>query len=191
MLAVKHAQSSTIFTMNRSNNDFFTCQYCADQFKREDHLRRHELSHRSPKFNCKHEGCGKSFHRNDVLKRHQLVHRPEPEKRKKSCRKRVAARGSTSRSPPISSSSQRGYNSEQTTSISRSPPAPTQLYATPVPWIQIGPFLGINDNAAMMNNLAISPWLTHNTYQELLEHTQQIPTTPVSLHFHVLRLKVC
>jgi hypothetical protein len=181
MLAVKPAQPSPIFTMDRPTNDFFTCQYCADQFMREDHLRRHELSHRSPKFKCMHEGCGKSFHRNDVLKRHQLVHRPEPEKRKRSCRKRVAARGSTSRSPPVSSSSQNGYSPEPTTTLSRSPPASTQLYPAPASWIQIGPFLGTNDNAAMMNNFAISPWLTHNTYPDIMEHPHQSPATSVSV----------
>ncbi|RDI89785.1 hypothetical protein Vi05172_g635 [Venturia inaequalis] len=180
MLAVKHAQPSTHFPMDRPANDFFTCQYCADQFKREDHLRRHELSHRSPKFKCVHEGCGKSFHRNDVLKRHQLVHRPEPEKRKRSCRKRVAARGSTSRSPPVSTSSQSGYSPEPAPSVSKSPPTTTQLFPAPAPWIQIGPFLGSNDHPAMMNNFAISPWLTHNTYPELLDHSQHTPPSSVT-----------
>lgn len=181
MLVLNQAQPTTHFTMDRPTSDFFTCQYCADQFKREDHLRRHELSHRSPKFKCVHEGCGKSFHRNDVLKRHQLVHRPEPEKRKRSCRKRVAARGSASRSPPVSTSSQGGYSPEPTASVSKSPPATSQLFPAPAPWIQIGPFLGSNDGPAMLNNFAISPWLTHNTYPELLDHPQHAPATPVSV----------
>lgn len=65
----------------------YRCHFCSDQFKREDHLRRHELSHGFPRFLCPHPGCGMRFHRNDVLKRHQAVHEPHPTKRRRRPRR--------------------------------------------------------------------------------------------------------
>lgn len=50
------------------------CHICKRQFKREDYLRRHQLSHGEAKFQCNHPDCGLIFHRKDVLIRHQKVH---------------------------------------------------------------------------------------------------------------------
>ena len=48
----------------------FKCNTCNTGFKRADHLKVHELTHKSFKpFQC--ETCNKSFNRNDTLTRHQ------------------------------------------------------------------------------------------------------------------------
>ncbi|EKG21007.1 Zinc finger C2H2-type protein [Macrophomina phaseolina MS6] len=66
---------------------WYKCKHCSDQFKREDHLRRHELSHGFPRFLCDHDSCGMRFHRKDVLQRHKLVHQPNPLKRRRKPRR--------------------------------------------------------------------------------------------------------
>ncbi|KAI1336550.1 hypothetical protein F5Y15DRAFT_418858 [Xylariaceae sp. FL0016] len=43
-------------------------------FTRAEHLRRHQLSHRTPGFQCTYPGCDKSFHRADLLTRHAQRH---------------------------------------------------------------------------------------------------------------------
>ncbi|GME40403.1 Zinc finger C2H2-type protein [Neofusicoccum parvum] len=72
---------------------WYKCKHCADQFKREDHLRRHELSHGFPRFLCDHAGCGMRFHRKDVLQRHKLVHQPNPLKRRRKPRRGAIPHG--------------------------------------------------------------------------------------------------
>ncbi|KAL1629014.1 hypothetical protein SLS54_001706 [Diplodia seriata] len=72
---------------------WYKCRHCDDQFKREDHLRRHELSHGFPRFLCDHPACGMRFHRKDVLQRHKLVHQPNPLKRRRKPRRGAIPRG--------------------------------------------------------------------------------------------------
>ncbi|KAF2090223.1 hypothetical protein K490DRAFT_54621 [Saccharata proteae CBS 121410] len=73
-------------------SDLFRCGYCQDCFRREDHLRRHELSHGFPRFLCTHDGCGMRFHRRDVLQRHKSVHQHDPTKRRRRPRRGVLPR---------------------------------------------------------------------------------------------------
>ncbi|KAK4100047.1 hypothetical protein N658DRAFT_516938 [Parathielavia hyrcaniae] len=50
------------------------CEVCnpPKTFTRAEHLRRHQLGHGEPRFQC--SGCDKSFHRADLLVRHQQKH---------------------------------------------------------------------------------------------------------------------
>ncbi|KAK8191087.1 uncharacterized protein BKA78DRAFT_379499 [Phyllosticta capitalensis] len=73
--------------LSASQSAWYRCRHCSDSFKREDHLRRHELSHGFPRFLCDHNGCGMRFHRKDVLQRHKLVHQPNPLKRRRKPRR--------------------------------------------------------------------------------------------------------
>ncbi|KAB2579087.1 Zinc finger C2H2-type protein [Lasiodiplodia theobromae] len=74
-------------SFNPDEPAWYKCSHCTDQFKREDHLRRHELSHGFPRFLCEHPACGMRFHRKDVLQRHKLVHQPNPLKRRRKPRR--------------------------------------------------------------------------------------------------------
>ncbi|KAI2776893.1 hypothetical protein F4815DRAFT_448900 [Daldinia loculata] len=53
-----------------------TCEICKPPktFTRAEHLRRHQLSHRTPGFPCTFPGCEKAFHRADLLARHAQRH---------------------------------------------------------------------------------------------------------------------
>ncbi|OTB07070.1 hypothetical protein M426DRAFT_93805 [Hypoxylon sp. CI-4A] len=53
-----------------------TCDICKPPktFTRAEHLRRHQLSHQTPKFPCTFPGCDKAFHRADLLARHSQRH---------------------------------------------------------------------------------------------------------------------
>ncbi|KAI2463625.1 hypothetical protein F4781DRAFT_440388 [Annulohypoxylon bovei var. microspora] len=53
-----------------------TCDLCKPPktFTRAEHLRRHQLSHRTPGFSCTFPGCDKAFHRADLLARHTQRH---------------------------------------------------------------------------------------------------------------------
>ncbi|KAI1418608.1 hypothetical protein F5Y13DRAFT_196409 [Hypoxylon sp. FL1857] len=53
-----------------------TCDICKPPktFTRAEHLRRHQLSHRTPGFPCTFPGCDKAFHRADLLARHAQRH---------------------------------------------------------------------------------------------------------------------
>ncbi|KAI1465957.1 uncharacterized protein F4812DRAFT_460936 [Daldinia caldariorum] len=53
-----------------------TCDICKPPktFTRAEHLRRHQLSHRTPGFPCTFPGCDKAFHRADLLARHTQRH---------------------------------------------------------------------------------------------------------------------
>ncbi|KAK7617982.1 hypothetical protein IWX50DRAFT_667514 [Phyllosticta citricarpa] len=83
-----HAQAaSEAAQLSASQSAWYRCRHCSDSFKREDHLRRHELSHGFPRFLCDHNGCGMRFHRKDVLQRHKLVHQPNPLKRRRKPRR--------------------------------------------------------------------------------------------------------
>lgn len=68
---------------NETTRCFFTCKHCFQEFKREDHLHRHELSHEEPRYRCSYPACNKAFRRKDVLKRHHLVHKPGPPRRRR------------------------------------------------------------------------------------------------------------
>lgn len=63
------------------------CQQCSKCFSREDHLRRHELTHDFPKFACEFNGCAMRFHRRDVLTRHQTVHTHNSRKQRRKPRR--------------------------------------------------------------------------------------------------------
>lgn len=89
-------------------NSFHTCNYCSSQFKRDDHLRRHELNHQEPRFYCSYPNCGKAFRRKDVLKRHNLIHKPGP------VRRRIGS--NNERSKPL-----KGNGAPRTTQNSRRP----------------------------------------------------------------------
>ncbi|EFX04645.1 c2h2 finger domain containing protein [Grosmannia clavigera kw1407] len=54
-----------------------TCDIChpAKVFTRAEHLRRHQLSHQTPHFQCTYHQCRRSFHRADLLSRHERRHR--------------------------------------------------------------------------------------------------------------------
>ncbi|KAI2625935.1 hypothetical protein GGR54DRAFT_637707 [Hypoxylon sp. NC1633] len=53
-----------------------TCDICKPPktFTRAEHLRRHQLSHKTPGFPCTFPGCDKAFHRADLLARHAQRH---------------------------------------------------------------------------------------------------------------------
>ncbi|KAF3058407.1 hypothetical protein GL218_05783 [Daldinia childiae] len=53
-----------------------TCETCKPPktFTRAEHLRRHQLSHKTPGFPCTYSGCEKAFHRADLLARHAQRH---------------------------------------------------------------------------------------------------------------------
>ncbi|OTB16682.1 hypothetical protein K445DRAFT_316963 [Daldinia sp. EC12] len=53
-----------------------TCDICKPPktFTRAEHLRRHQLSHKTPGFPCTFPGCEKAFHRADLLARHAQRH---------------------------------------------------------------------------------------------------------------------
>lgn len=55
------------------------CEVCRPPktFTRAEHLRRHQLSHRTPGFACEWPGCDRAFHRHDLLVRHQQKHEQE------------------------------------------------------------------------------------------------------------------
>ncbi|KAI1116331.1 hypothetical protein F5Y14DRAFT_78173 [Nemania sp. NC0429] len=52
------------------------CDICkpAKTYTRAEHLRRHQLSHGPPSFQCHYRGCNKVFHREDLLTRHTQRH---------------------------------------------------------------------------------------------------------------------
>ena len=104
-MALQQISDSTASSPARRGTHF-KCFACPDQFKREDHLRRHELSHGFPHFLCPHPGCGMRFHRSDVLKRHKTVHQASPSKRRRRPRRGSLPRGkiqslSKISSPPV------------------------------------------------------------------------------------------
>ncbi|KAH9900237.1 hypothetical protein F4778DRAFT_782345 [Xylariomycetidae sp. FL2044] len=53
-----------------------TCDICRPPktFTRAEHLRRHQLSHKTPQHPCTYPGCDKTFHRADLLARHAPKH---------------------------------------------------------------------------------------------------------------------
>ncbi|KAG9237562.1 hypothetical protein BJ875DRAFT_481202 [Amylocarpus encephaloides] len=53
-----------------------TCETCipAKTFTRAEHLRRHQLSHQKPAYECTFESCERAFHRPDLLARHMDRH---------------------------------------------------------------------------------------------------------------------
>lgn len=53
--------------------DGYQCSVCHKAFGRQEHLRRHEQSHKDPQFHC-HQ-CSKPFHRKDALSKHEQTHR--------------------------------------------------------------------------------------------------------------------
>ncbi|KAI1502646.1 hypothetical protein F5X99DRAFT_427059 [Biscogniauxia marginata] len=72
-----------------------TCETCRPPktFTRAEHLRRHQLSHKTPGFRCDFPDCDKAFHRADLLARHAQRH----EQYDKSSK---GTGGSTSSQPP-------------------------------------------------------------------------------------------
>ncbi|OCT53236.1 hypothetical protein CLCR_09771 [Cladophialophora carrionii] len=52
------------------------CHECFRSFSRLDHLKRHQLNHEAPKYECRSPGCGLRFHRRDALNRHAALHGP-------------------------------------------------------------------------------------------------------------------
>ncbi|RFU34887.1 hypothetical protein B7463_g1462, partial [Scytalidium lignicola] len=60
----------------------FICRYCAQRFKRLDHVQRHERRHtKETPYKCP---CGQAYPRHDLLSRHQKsAHHIEPVKRRK------------------------------------------------------------------------------------------------------------
>lgn len=80
--------------------DRYTCRSCTRCFGREDHLRRHELSHKPPKHTCPYETCGMRFHRKDVLQRHSITHGPEQSKTRRKPRRGIYPRTSPATTSP-------------------------------------------------------------------------------------------
>lgn len=120
---------------------WYKCKHCSDQFKREDHLRRHELSHGFPRFLCDHGACGMRFHRKDVLQRHKLVHQPNPLKRRRKPRRGPIPRGPIQQSDvdvdvqpaaSIPSLPAPSHHHDVSSSQSPSPPQDMQLFNNPV-----------------------------------------------------------
>lgn len=64
----------TLQRVNMVNTGNLICQYCGQSFQRQDHLTRHELSHREARYYCQVTTCGMAFHRRDVLKCHGCVY---------------------------------------------------------------------------------------------------------------------
>ncbi|PNH41312.1 hypothetical protein VD0004_g5794 [Verticillium dahliae] len=65
-----------------------TCDQCRPPktFTRAEHLRRHQLSHDTPRYACTIPGCDRAFHRKDLLDRHQQRHELDEEKSPRSRR---------------------------------------------------------------------------------------------------------
>lgn len=101
-----------------SSSGAFTCGTCSQNFRRADHLRRHELSHGFPKYLCSHPRCGMRFHRDDVRNRHESIHRPNPSKQPRKARRGVLPRSRTkliiSRSTGSASSAETHVSQTQT-----------------------------------------------------------------------------
>ncbi|PKS05769.1 hypothetical protein jhhlp_007598 [Lomentospora prolificans] len=59
-----------------------TCNDCNPPrtFTRNEHLKRHQLSHKNPSHECKIPGCGRKFHRKDLLDRHEQKHEQESQR---------------------------------------------------------------------------------------------------------------
>ncbi|KAI3316767.1 hypothetical protein HD806DRAFT_419274 [Xylariaceae sp. AK1471] len=55
------------------------CEICKPPktFTRPEHLRRHQLSHKSAQYQCHFPGCDKAFHRQDLLTRHIQRHKQD------------------------------------------------------------------------------------------------------------------
>ncbi|KAF3353480.1 hypothetical protein VdG1_08147 [Verticillium dahliae VDG1] len=58
----------------------------SNTFTRAEHLRRHQLSHDTPRYACTISGCDRAFHRKDLLDRHQQRHELDEEKSPRSRR---------------------------------------------------------------------------------------------------------
>ncbi|KAH7136648.1 hypothetical protein EDB81DRAFT_802815 [Dactylonectria macrodidyma] len=68
-----HHQSQDV-----GSSSSFQCPQCPRNFKRVEHLKRHERGHENTRrFTC--STCGKRFARSDVLTRHVLIHNPARE----------------------------------------------------------------------------------------------------------------
>ncbi|KAI0007927.1 hypothetical protein F4779DRAFT_642525 [Xylariaceae sp. FL0662B] len=78
-----------------------TCEICKPPktYTRAEHLRRHQLSHRTPGFPCTFPGCNKAFHRADLLARHAQKKHDQEEKASSPSR---ALSGPSRSEPPAS-----------------------------------------------------------------------------------------
>ncbi|KAL2149160.1 hypothetical protein VTH82DRAFT_8508 [Thermothelomyces myriococcoides] len=92
------------------------CDICQPPkiFTRAEHLRRHQLGHKEPQFQC--PGCERAFHRADLLARHQQKH----EHIKDGSSKGSSSAQQSSHSGPTAPSPQTRCSPQQATS----PPAP-------------------------------------------------------------------
>ncbi len=71
----KDARMSTTTSLSQpSRQRRPQCHICFRSFSRLDHLKRHQLNHDAPKYECRSPGCGLRFHRQDALKRHAALH---------------------------------------------------------------------------------------------------------------------
>ncbi|KAK4240204.1 hypothetical protein C8A03DRAFT_31679 [Achaetomium macrosporum] len=102
------------------------CNICRPPktFTRAEHLRRHQLGHGEPQFQC--PGCERAFHRPDLLARHQQKHEHEGDEVSKS--------GSTQQSPrpsPRAHSFQPQRSPRTPGSVLAVSPSSTDITATP------------------------------------------------------------
>lgn len=114
----------------------FTCNFhnCLKKYTRQEHLNRHQLTHEKKQLHqCGYPGCERSFFRSDLLQRHRkrhtatakasVVHR-EPQVNG------FHAANHTDNTPPVQSTSQSVYNSENDsdTSMQVVEPYPTSHF---------------------------------------------------------------
>ncbi|KAF0642649.1 hypothetical protein FPSE5266_05554 [Fusarium pseudograminearum] len=144
----------------------FQCGQCPRNFKRQEHLRRHEKGHETHRrFEC--DICHKGFTRSDILNKHLAIHdhtaAPDPTRRDavrpRACFECARARQKCSRSMPCQRCSIKSLSCAYPNSMDRQPTMPPlQPDSTPLVQSDSGVDLPSNMQSMPSNpHLPISP----------------------------------
>ncbi|KAL1310614.1 hypothetical protein AAFC00_000888 [Neodothiora populina] len=76
------------------------CSICGKVYTRNEHRKRHELTHQARRYTCEVAGCNKPFHRSDLLKRHQTSHSAASLTRSSSTPNLHTGQGAQDEQPP-------------------------------------------------------------------------------------------
>ncbi|KAK4126690.1 hypothetical protein N657DRAFT_630674 [Parathielavia appendiculata] len=148
------------------------CEICnpPKTFTRAEHLRRHQLGHGEPRFQC--SGCDKSFHRADLLARHQQKHEddgdhgigiPKLQPARRSPHPPPAAPSSQAQNSPRA----HGLTSTPSPSVTAIPPSPSAAVGSQSDLSHIGDSAP-GDNAAYRAAPCPPSQDFHNTYTPTL-----------------------